>query len=234
MFMPRCLSVLTLSLSLFGIFASTASISKAETRADGTKFRALTGFSGSYDDVWSYGFGKTGTVFRYYNVFTYECVGRSGLTRWSSPLPAAYSAFVQINTSGTPFVFGDTTVAVTYGLMLHPGAGLQYSIVRWTSPAAGTHQFSGYFEILANCPSGVFPKIFVDSSDVTTTAFSGDDGHLTGPGANVTTLKHGQRKNFLFTRAVGKGNVISFGVNADGDFTCDTTGFDVTIEKIGP
>lgn len=204
--------------------------------AAGATDRALAGFSGSLGDTWSYGYGAIGKTFTYYDTFADKCSATkvNGLACWQTINPDAWNAIVQINSTGAAFKFGGSTVAVTNALLLHPGQGLQDSIVRWTSHATGTYHISGFFEILADCPSGTDAKIFAGAKDLTATAFNSGNGSLTGPGANLNTLTPGQKKTFSLTRSVKKGDTISFGINAAGDNFCDTTGFDAAIELTVP
>jgi hypothetical protein len=220
MWITKCLSVLVL-------FVSATTSSHAAT------FKALRDFAAlNPNGAWSYGYGKPVTAFTLYDTFTHDCLGRVGLDCWNASI--VYPAQVAVNVTGASFVFGGSALAVTNALLLHPGAGLERTIVRWTSPKSGTYEASGFFELLDVAPTGVRPVILVNNKLVTVEAFQGDSGNLTGPGANLNTLKPGQRKNFLLTRFARKGTILTFAVNPAQNYSNDTTGFDVTIKRIGP
>jgi hypothetical protein len=204
------------------------------TSADARPFKALRDFAAiNPNDTWSYGYGPTMSEFTLYDTFTHDCFGRVGIDCWEASPPDAFNAQVAVNVTGAPFAFAGSALAVTNALLLHPGAGLERTIVRWTCPGSGTYEISGFFEILDKSPTGVRPRILVDGKNVNIAAF-GDTGELTGPGANLTTLTPGQKKTFTFTGFVKRGHVIAFGISPKGDYSNDTTGFNAVITRVGP
>lgn len=219
-------------MSIKKYFAICALVLFGTTSADAGTFKALRDFAAiNPNGVWSYGYGATVRDFTLFDTYTHDCLGRAGLDCWQAPI--VYPAQAAVNVTGAPFVFGGSALAVTNALMLHPGAGLERTIIRWTCPRSGTYETSGFFEILDVAPTGVRAKILVDGKNVTLAAF-GDTGELTGPGADLTNLKPGQRKNFAFTGFVKKGHVITFGLSPSGDYGNDTTGFNAVITRVGP
>lgn len=205
------------------------------TLTNAATFKALRDFTANNPNgAWSYGYASTMRgAFNIYDTFEHDCqagvlVGEDCWDAYPNPLHA------QVGKNATGAAFAVLTLVVpTDALLMHPGGGLERSIVRWTCPKSGTYGISGFFEILDAYPTGIRPKIFVNRKSITTEAFGGDSGELTGPGANQSTLKAGQRKNFSFTRSIKRGTTISFGVSPAGNFGFDSTGFDATITRLG-
>lgn len=200
--------------------------------------KALRDFSAENPNgVWSYGYGRTGRNFKVYKTFKENCLAGpatfNGIDCWETASPD-FNAIVGVTTLVEPKVFF-TFVMPTTVLYMHPGdesSGVPAdSIVRWTCRRDGTYQIKGYYELLDVLPTGVFPKIFVNTNNETNKAFGGNNGALTGPGADLKLKKPGQRKDFDFTRFIHKGSVVSFGINAGSDFSNDSTGFNATISR---
>jgi hypothetical protein len=109
-------------------------------------------------------------------------------------------------------------------LLLHPAPDWEPrdSIVRWAAPVAGYYRISGFFEILDTNPTGIIGLVFKNGTPL----YSGE---LLGPPAQHPD-QAGGREDFLFSNIfLNAGDVISFGVNSDGSFYYDSTGFNATI-----
>ncbi|HKD83992.1 MAG TPA: hypothetical protein VKB58_04525 [Terriglobales bacterium] len=177
--------------------------------------------------AWSYGSGVTGTSFTLYATYLTSCDaawGTQGLVCWSGNL--YYYA---------PLVAADITpqwLFCCYGVVVPPDALVVHpapdwepadSIVQWTAPADGTYSIYGYFEILdAVSPTGIIGLVYRNGTPL----FRGE---LLGPPAQPPN-RIGGRENFVFPElALQAGDIISFGVNADGTFYYDSTGFNAVI-----
>jgi hypothetical protein len=188
-----------------------------------TTFDAVTGFSSSNPSgPWAFGTGVTGASFTPMTVFTAgDAFGVTGLSTWQTPVSVNNVPAIASNISGTP-IAASTVVFPTNALDVHPGPSTD-SIVTFTTPTTGTYDITGFFELLDIAPTGVIASIYAGSTQLYTT------GALTGPPANQSTFTPGGKDTFSLDTSLTAGEVISFGVNNDGDFNYDSTGFDATI-----
>lgn len=187
---------------------------------DATKDFAASNPNGA----WSYGYGITGTSFTQDPFYNPDCFGVNGLVCWilNEDVPD-----VGFNTTGGWLNWG-TIVLPPDVLHLHPGPNDgQDTIVQWTAPAAGTYYIYGFFEILDTYPTGIIGLVFRNGTPL----FRGE---LLGPPAQHPD-KIGGREDFYFPKlSLKAGDVISFGVNKDGDYHYDSTGFNATITTAAP
>jgi PEP-CTERM motif len=128
-------------------------------------------------------------------------------------------------TSGTLGLGGGTVVAPNDVLILHPGSTVD-TIVRWTAPAAGAYTIMGKFEILDTSPTGIIGIVDLNSTNLFTHTLTGPGASQTPPGAP------GGSVSFSFTETLVAGDIISFGVNNDGNFFFDSTGLSATISTV--
>ena len=198
-------------------------------------YNARKQFSSSNPDAsWSYGYGTTGSSFTPYANYTPNMNGVAGLQFWNisgdeiSDIP-----YLGINATGATYVLDGALVYPTNIVIDHPGPTVD-SILQWTAPAAGTYNFTGLYEILDPTPTGIAALIFDGSTNITSTAFNGGTGVLRGPGSNPAKGKPGGKEKFSFQLTVVQGEVISFGLNNDGDYDNDSTGLLVTIKSAAP
>lgn len=212
----------TILLGLIGL-AATQSSASAET------YKVIRDFSYlNPGGVWSYGYGVTGTSFAIVAPIENGCGtagGRNDCFRHGN-------ALVYMNTSGSSFVDpGSGTVLVGDNvLMMHPDAGVD-AIVRFRAPRVGTYTFKGSFTIMDASPTGIAPKIFAGTRNITKAAFkSASDVTLTGPGADLARKKPGGSKRFAFSRTLQRGQVVYFGVNDLGNWTFDSTAFKLEVQ----
>jgi hypothetical protein len=173
--------------------------------------------------AWSYGYGVTGTSFVLYPIYSQNCgiyVEWNGCWATQDPPSVPYVGF---NTTGN-WLNDGTSVLPPNVLLMHPAPDWEPadSIVQWTAPIVGTYRISGFFEILDTNPSGIIGMVFRNG----TLLFKAE---LLGPPAQHPD-RPGGRVNFYFPEvSLNAGDVISFGLNADGTFYYDTTGFNATI-----
>ncbi len=202
-------------------------VSITQTGPTGTTWDATRDFSSSNPNgAWSYGDGITGTSFTLYPFYNPDCAdiwGASGVVCWTAEI-FDHDPLVSFNTTGNWLNFA-SVVDPPNVLLIHPGPNDgQDTIVRWTAPVAGYYNISGFFEILDTNPTGILGLVFENG----TLIYSGE---LLGPPAQHPNQVGGQ-ENFNFsTLFLNAGDVISFGVNKDGVFQDDSTGFNVTITK---
>jgi hypothetical protein len=174
--------------------------------------------------AWSYGDGITGTSFTLYPFYDPDCGalwGVSGVVCWSAEI-YQHDPHVSFNRTGGWLTFWGI-VDPPDVLLVHPGPyDGQDTIVQWTAPVAGTYTISGFFEILDSHPTGVVGLVFRNGAPLYR-------GELLGPPAQPPD-KAGGREDFYFAKlSLNAGDLISFGVNKDGDFHYDSTGFNATI-----
>jgi hypothetical protein len=205
-------------LARLGLFFLLAVLISGTSNA--TTYNDATGFSSSNPSgPWSYGDGTTGTSFTPYNVFSTSCIGFTGASCWEPPTLTLGVPLVAVNNTSSILNVG-TVVFPTGLLLVHPGPATD-SIVRWTAPTSGTASVSGFFELLDTHPTGIIGEIFDNGKEVYS-------GTLTGPGATHPDTT-GESEAFALTFVINAGDVISFGVNNDGNFLDDSTGVDANI-----
>jgi hypothetical protein len=172
--------------------------------------------------AWSYGYGVTGTSFTLYTIHNSGC-DLQGVVCWTAE-EYGIDPFVGFNTTGTWLNDGTATFPPNV-LIMSPAPDWEPadSIVQWTAPAAGTYTISGFFEILDTEPTGIVGLVFRNGTQLYR-------GELLGPPAQQNPDKAGGREDFYFANlSLNAGDVISFGVNSDGTFYYDSTGFNATI-----
>lgn len=108
-------------------------------------------------------------------------------------------------------------------LIVHPGPTTD-TIVQWTAPSTGNYNVVGFFELLDVNPTGVIGLVYDNGMQLYS-------GTLTGPGAQHP-MTVGEREDFSFVEHLNAGDVLSFGVNNDGDVNNDSTGFDAAIMPV--
>jgi len=87
------------------------------------------------------------------------------------------------------------------------------------------NKINGFFELLDTAPTGVVVEVFVNSNNIYGVI-------LTQPGSTFPNTPGG-RATFSLVQTISAGTVVSFGVNNDGNFLSDGTGFDATITLAG-
>ena len=172
--------------------------------------------------VWSYGYEtKLGSGFTIYPY--HDSSGIAGVTAWEyaqGPFGQSVSVLPAVGKNTTSSTITSGSVQVPNNVLwLHPGPSGQYSIVRFTAPAAGTYTISGSFSGLDNVgPTTTDVHILQNGS---TSLFSNNVSAFgAGPAFSVTpTLNAGDTIDF----AVGYG--------ADGNYLNDSTGLNASINQ---
>lgn len=198
-------------------FLSYVRITKPAVTWDATKNFAASNPNGA----WSYGEGITGTSFTLYTIYNPNCWPVDGVDCWTAETYGS-DPFVGFNTTGE-WLNWSTAVIPPDVLNVSPGPDSnQDTIVRWTAPVAGYYSIAGFFEILDTNPTGIIGLVFRNGTQLYR-------GELLGPPAQHPN-QLGGREYFYFDQLfLNAGDVLSFGVNQDGDFHYDTTGFTATI-----
>jgi hypothetical protein len=213
--------------SFFAIFLGVLML----PQVNASTFGAATDFSSSNPSgTWTYGSGITGTSFSAFTVFSAQScpigqVSAAAFACWQPAVTVNGDPVIGIDTSaGTLNIGNSNNIVLPPGLLLmHPGPTTD-AIVEWIAPSAGVYDISGFFELLDTHPTGVTAEIFQGAEQ----RFSDT---LTGPGAPAPATA-GQRQNFDIAAILSAGDVISFGVNDDGNILEDSTGFDATISFV--
>ena len=140
----------------------------------------------------------------------------SGVDEYASPIQ--YLSIWHNRTANTI-----TTGPVTFApgkVVLHPGPSGQYSVVRWTAPAAASYQISSTFSGIDSTPTTTDVHVLHNNSGLFTATLNLSSGSNTATYTNMVTLAAGDTLDF----AVGNGG------NGYGD---DATQLDVTIGSSG-
>lgn len=171
---------------------------------------------------WSYGFSPSNditlfTLFTYVDDNTYfQYVPGMPVDAWRNQ--NSLQPLILHNTSDTVITAESVVVLSPDMLDLHPGKDGQRSVLRWTAPTTGVHEFEGRFE-------GI--DINGTSSDVAVVHNSQSilfSENITGYGAS---------KSFILTRQVVKGDTVDFSVGyGDNGYSSDSTGLSVAVYTI--
>ena len=184
------------------------------------------GFASGYgSSVFQYGSGINGTAnfTAFPSVYAGGCAGQANLacmTVSGNGLGVEDLLAVGVDTGATP-VNAYTVTIPTNTLFMHPGAGLASdSIVRFIAPTTSTYTLNGMVSRLDNTNNGngVLYSLFVNGAPVLT----GTGSLLPGAGPFAVT----------YTGALKAGDVLSFGVNNNGDVFYDSTGLSGSISAV--
>jgi hypothetical protein len=193
----------------------------AVASASASTYNAVADFSSSNPSgTWSYGTGTLGSSFTPMTVYTDNAFSIAGLSEWAPAVQVSNTPSIIRNNSGATFYNFSSVLIPTNVLDIHPGTDTDV-IVKWTAPSAGTYSISGLFELLDTRPTGVIGEIFENSAQIYS-------GILTGPAA-VAPGTPGGSESFSFTLTMAAGTTLYFGVNNDGNYLNDSTGFSAII-----
>ena len=209
--MKQMLLVMTLALA-------TLAVPRAH---GGSVYDAAKDFSSTSNPtgVWSYGSSSTlGSAFN----LDVSSATVAGLNFWEGPIsgvpPLTYPQIFH-NGTGSTITYAGTIQMLPGQLALHPGPQDQYSVIQFTSPAAGTYHLASLFTgIDFRGPTTTDVHVLLDGSAI----FNGSvNGFGSGPSfATTLTLKAGDTVDF----AVG------FGSN--GNYLFDSTGITATLSSV--
>jgi len=162
--------------------------------------------------VWTYGFSSTlgGTLTDYTNAATL-----SGVNIWRG---ASNEPLVFWNGTSQTVTFY-TAILEPKQLAFHPGAGGEYSVIRFTTPSAGMFTLASVF--LGIDYVGTTTQVHVLENG--TSLFAGS---ISGYGASAS---------YSTTLSLLAGDIIDFAVGySNGSHTHDSTGVSATLTAISP
>jgi hypothetical protein len=180
----------------------------------GTAFNAVADFGpvNNPAGVWSYGYKANPAA--PFTVFSSSGQPWSGISVWSPNAGGNCCAMVAKNMTGATQTYAGQVSQPADLLNLHPGAGGEIAVLRWTSPAAGSYQIEGRFQGL----------------------------DMTGPTTDVHILRNGteiwagnvngynNQTVFNLTITINAGEVIEFVVGTGGNsYSNDSTGLAAVI-----
>ena len=172
--------------------------------------------------LWSYGYGVGGVSF---TLFAGQMSLDLGGVDWRYWQPdEGTGAPIVGKNLGTEYGYSGTGVFPTGLLWLHPGPD-QDAIVRWSAPAAGLYDYSGFFALADQSPSGIVGEVFRND----TLVYS---GVLNGTGASTGAL--GASESFSGSAFFQAGDTLSFVVNNAGWYGYDGTALAVTVQSLTP
>jgi hypothetical protein len=166
-------------------------------------------FTSNPNGVWTYGYETTlgATLNIYDKTFTH-----SSLEQWNS-LAYDQAPLVANNSTDAPIHIGIVTVPA-HSADFHPGENGEFSVFRFTTPAAGTYALAASFY-----PNTLF--------------YGGTDVHILKNGdslfADVVDDNHSP--TYSDTLFLASGDIIDFavGFGPDGDWSFDSTGIVATL-----
>lgn len=182
-------------------------------------FDLVSSYSSASNPSGAWAFGTASSLdnlpvdFVLFSTNTNNAGGFIGLNAWHGG--SSYLPWVAYNAGPGDLTYGTVTQPANM-LALHPGAGPEMAVVRFTAPEAGVYTISGWFELLDSSPTGVLFSGYRNDIFV-------DDYVLIGPqGTNVsyTDVLH-----------MAAGAHYYWAVAHNGDYSNDTTGFRMTLES---
>lgn len=152
--------------------------------------------------------------------------GNPGMQAWNGPEPTGFpnsgAPVVQMNTTGVPFFFANTT-SPPGAIITHPATS-QPAIVGWHSPFTGSVAITGGVTDLSTvCGDGILWFIDKNSSTVASGSY---------PNGGKQLFKDGNNGGKLANIAVNKGDYLYFLVAPGGNYCADGTQLDVTITAV--
>lgn len=126
------------------------------------------------------------------------------------------TAIVAANTTASPQYWSGNTLPVGVGeIFQHPGAGNEFSVVRWTAPADGTYYIDAVWRRLDPAWTGSTGSIVINGSTVFNQLLM-----------NLETASN----NRAVTLAAG--DLVDFAVGSNLSYFSDSTAFNATISNV--
>jgi hypothetical protein len=146
------------------------------------------------------------------------------------------SALIGVNTTGKAMDdTGSSTAVIPNNMLQMHTASDEDTVVRFKVPKSGSYRFEGFYQIMDTSPNGTLLFILHDDMNINQIAFGKKVVRLTGKAAvrSEKNPKGGRTIKFDFTLdGLKRNQTISFGLNADGAATFDSTGFDVKVTPL--
>jgi hypothetical protein len=166
-----------------------------------------------------------GTSFTAYSYSNSTYAGAANVDYWANGQDTVPE--VGKNVGGSNATCCSTVLIPPGVLWIHPGqSGDTDTIVQWTAPANGNYSYAGSFAILDTSPTGVIGEVFKNASALYS-------GVLTGPPASLSGTIGGSEP-FGGTVSLNAGDVLSFAVNRNGNYSDDSTALTLTISTATP
>lgn len=122
------------------------------------------------------------------------------------------------NTSDDPFLLLGTIHFEPHQLMLHPGNGGQYAVLRFTAPLSGTYSYDATFNAAGGATTDV--HVLINSIDAATAGIN------VGGGGNTATFSSP-------SLSLAAGDTIDFAVGyGNSSFLFDSTGLFATVTLV--
>jgi hypothetical protein len=199
----------------------TLCLLNGEASKAGTIYDAAADFSSTNNPngVWTYGWSSTlGSAFN----LDVSRINDSGIDFWEGAIstgsPPGQFPYVSHNGTSSTITYGGTVLYNPGQLGMHPGPQGQYSVIRFTAPAAGPYQLASSFAGLDFIgPTTTDVHVLLDGSAI----FNGNvDGFGAGSGPSFTT-----------TFTLQKGDTVDFavGFGTNGTYFNDSTGITATF-----
>lgn len=201
----------------YKVIASYINTSLAELNLSGAiKWDVVADFSlqSNPSGPWRYGYQAGSSPMQPMGGTGINC-SDLGMPCWKISANSVDIPMVAINNTGATVT--RRTVVVPNGvLVLHPGINLERALVTWTAPESGTYAVSGAFQVVDVRPTnGVNVSVAVGESPV----------------LEASIVQWQSQQPFNFTRTLAKGQVVSFSVDAAGNYGNDSTALSVNISK---
>lgn len=165
---------------------------------------------------WSYGYRSAlaGTA------FTPFVAANHTNAAGSSPLVQGWTVndrTAAVNTGAVPVIFNFGTGPLSQlnpgEMILHPSLVLEYTLVRWTAPAAGSYALSASWQdIDLHGGDGASGNVVVNGTPIFAQSF--------GNGGQTSTTQ---------TVTLSAGDLVDFALGANGDYLFDATRFNAVI-----
>lgn len=164
--------------------------------------------------AWTYGWSPT--VGGAFTAMTTQ-LPFPGITAWSGPPGWPWVPVIDYNETASAISPACCNPIPPHSVIVHPGAGGQVAVIRWTAPTAGT------YDVSATWTGGDF-------------YFGGTDAHLLRNGSpifNAQVVGYLGTRTYSGTIAAKAGDMLDFatGFGADGNYSSDTTRIAITITE---
>lgn len=144
-----------------------------------------------------------------------DCRGDVGMVCWNTSADGSGLPTIAYNTTGAP-IEGISYVLPLSVLNLHPGMSGERPVLTFTAPATGTYRIAGHFQLVDRTPTGV--QVLVSQG--------------TKLLVNKPLVTFGDTVTFSQVRNLKAGATIDFSVDANGDFSFDSTELKAAVLRL--
>ncbi|MBC7506370.1 MAG: PEPxxWA-CTERM sorting domain-containing protein [Sandarakinorhabdus sp.] len=181
--------------------------------------------------VWTYGTGAGATQFSAFPVGYGNCFGSATFQCQTNVGPNVYVAVGRTTALADQTIFGTATLP-TDALFLHPdnGLGATDAVVRFTTPVNGKYTVAGLFERLSDAAHPFGNGVNVEVYNGGTLLFSSSTLAAPNPLSGYPTDQVSFNSIGLLT--LNSGDVLSFVVNNNGEYSYDSTGLKAVVTYV--